>query len=74
MDNSFQFHDGMTLPKGSRFAFPIGAIMQDPDNFESPQKFDGFRFARLAEELHKKEGNDSNQQYSAATATKTNLA
>ncbi|KAK7562336.1 cytochrome P450 [Phyllosticta paracitricarpa] len=45
MKEPFQFHDGYTLPAGSRFAFPIHAIHRDPDNYEDPLTFRGFRFA-----------------------------
>ncbi|KAK7530972.1 putative cytochrome P450 [Phyllosticta citribraziliensis] len=45
MKEPFHFHDGYTLPAGSRFAFPIHAIHRDPDNYEEPLTFRGFRFA-----------------------------
>ncbi|OJD30993.1 membrane dipeptidase [Diplodia corticola] len=49
MDEPFRFHDGYTLPVGSRFAFPIHAIHRDPDNYDEPLTFRGFRFAGAAE-------------------------
>ncbi|CZT23688.1 uncharacterized protein RCC_09402 [Ramularia collo-cygni] len=45
MQEPFRFHDGLTLPKGSRFAFPIHAIHRDPDNYDDPLSFCGFRTA-----------------------------
>ncbi|KAH8723056.1 cytochrome P450 [Phaeosphaeriaceae sp. PMI808] len=73
MEKPFQFHDGLTLPKGTRIAFPARAIMCDSDNFESPYEFDGFRFARLlaAKDETEKSGE---QLHHSATVSKTNLA
>ncbi|KAI0107217.1 putative cytochrome P450 monooxygenase [Nemania sp. FL0031] len=45
MDDSFKFHDGLELPKGSRLIFPALAVHMDPANYSNPEKFDGFRFA-----------------------------
>ncbi|KAI0182497.1 cytochrome P450 [Xylaria flabelliformis] len=39
-----QFHDGLYLPAGTKIAVPTLAIQTDPDNFEHPLIFDGFRF------------------------------
>ena len=74
MEKPFQFHDGFTLPKGARIAFPSRAIMCDSDNFENPYEFDGFRFARLS--VAKKEGVEKGSEtlYNSATVTKANLA
>lgn len=78
MENPYQFHDGLTLPVGARFAFPSRAIMCDSDNFENPYEFDGFRFARLsAAKEGAATGADTGageQLYNSATVTKTNLA
>ncbi|KAL6834289.1 cytochrome P450 [Trichoderma sp. SZMC 28015] len=78
MEKPYQFHDGLTLPVGARFAFPSRAIMCDSDNFENPYEFDGFRFARLsAAKEGAATGADTGageQLYNSATVTKTNLA
>lgn len=67
MDDKFTFHDGLTFPKGTRFAFAIGAIQKDERFIENPETFDGFRFA------DKK--NDEPKQYmqSASTVSPNNL-
>lgn len=49
MDNEFQFHDGMTLPKGTNIIAPTIAIHRDSDNYVDPCKFDGYRFSRSRE-------------------------
>lgn len=68
----FQFHDGLTLPVGTRIAFPAMAYMHDADNFENPLKFDGFRFARLEEAEAKAE--EVEKKWSATTTARTNLS
>ncbi|EMD58399.1 hypothetical protein COCSADRAFT_154619 [Bipolaris sorokiniana ND90Pr] len=50
MKKPFTFSDGYTLPVGSRFAFPIQAIQCDPENYQDPLTFRGFRFATQANE------------------------
>lgn len=44
MDEDFEFHDGFKLKKRDRFVVPALAIQMDPDNYEEPDKFDGYRF------------------------------
>lgn len=44
----FQFHDGMTLPKGTRIAFPVSASQRDPELFTDPEEFDGYRYLKLS--------------------------
>ena len=41
--------DGTRLPKGSLIAISLAAL-RDPKQFEDPDKFDGFRFARKRQE------------------------
>lgn len=36
--------NGMRIPRGATLVLPTGAINLDGDFFESPQKFEGFRF------------------------------
>jgi aspirochlorine biosynthesis cytochrome P450 monooxygenase len=43
----FKFSDGLSLPVGTRIAFPVGAFLHDDDIFDNPKQFDGFRFACL---------------------------
>ncbi|PSN66994.1 SirB protein [Corynespora cassiicola Philippines] len=50
MKEPFRFSDGYTLPVGSRFAFPIQAIHRDPENYQDPLVFRGFRFATHTED------------------------
>ncbi|PGH15382.1 hypothetical protein AJ80_05566 [Polytolypa hystricis UAMH7299] len=73
MEKPFRFNDGLTLPVGTRIAFPSRAIMCDADNFENPYEFDGFRFARLAA-ASKAASATGEQLFNSATVTKTNLA
>ncbi|KAL9119449.1 MAG: hypothetical protein Q9187_003996, partial [Circinaria calcarea] len=47
MHEPFTFSDGLTLPVSSRIGFPAGSTQRDPDYFENPLQFDGFRFAKL---------------------------
>ncbi|KAI1439032.1 cytochrome P450 monooxygenase [Xylaria sp. CBS 124048] len=77
MDEKFTFHDGLTLPKGSRIAFAIGAIQKDERFVENPETFNGYRFVAGAQA--QEEGPEStadgavNRAQSAATVTPTNL-
>ncbi|EKG13785.1 Cytochrome P450 [Macrophomina phaseolina MS6] len=38
---------GLHLPAGTSIAFPSDAVNRDPELYERPSEFDGFRFARL---------------------------
>lgn len=40
-------HDGLTIPTGTRIAFPAEALQRDPTLIENPDVFDGFRFVKL---------------------------
>jgi len=60
----FRFHDGFELPSGTKIAVPALAIQTDPDHFDDPFAFNGFRFADRAA----KGGS------SASTVSETNLA
>ncbi|MCJ1401069.1 hypothetical protein MMC11_004281 [Xylographa trunciseda] len=78
MVKPFQFHDGLSIPVGSRVAIPGMAIQQDPDNFQNPLQFDGFRFARLSaldeEKSSRGMAHDDDHSWGAATISTTNLA
>ncbi|RYO97037.1 hypothetical protein DL765_011335 [Monosporascus sp. GIB2] len=67
MDDSFTFHDGLTFPKGTRFAFSIAAIQRDERFVENPDTFDGFRFVSKDGDGPKKHAQ------SASTVSTTNL-
>ncbi|KAJ7086862.1 cytochrome P450 [Mycena belliarum] len=49
--DGFTFSDGTTVPHGAFLSVPANAIHGDPDNYENPEVFDGFRFSR-----HRKQG------------------
>lgn len=39
-----RFHDGITLPAGTYITMPSDSVARDPDIYEDPETFDGFRF------------------------------
>ncbi|KAJ8069755.1 hypothetical protein OCU04_000178 [Sclerotinia nivalis] len=45
----FTFYDGLTLPVGTRVAFPISSYLRDPAIFPQPDVFDGRRYLNLAQ-------------------------
>ncbi len=68
----FEFSDGLKLPVGTRFGFPIQAMQHDAEHFESPLEFDAFRFVRKAQA----EGSvtEDVHRWSATAMSTTNLA
>lgn len=42
--------DGSVLPKGEFVSMPTGPLTRDPDYYENPNTFDGYRFYRKASE------------------------
>ncbi len=72
LEKPYEFHDGLTLPVGSRIGFPALAIQTDPKNFPDPLKFDGFRSARVGKSDDKVD--EDVQKSAAAHPTTTNLA
>ncbi|KAI9653419.1 MAG: hypothetical protein M1821_007084 [Bathelium mastoideum] len=46
----YQLDDGFFIPGGTQVGVPTQAISMDPAIFQDPEKFDGFRFARMQEE------------------------
>lgn len=38
--------NGLKIPVGARIVLPTGAINMDPNYFDSPDRFDGYRFYR----------------------------
>jgi cytochrome P450 len=45
----FTFSNGVTIPAGTLVAVPASAAHRDERTFANPDKFDGFRFAKLRE-------------------------
>lgn len=43
-------HDGIVIPPGSRLSVPLAEINLDPEIYPEPERFDGFRFAKLRQE------------------------
>lgn len=41
-----KFSNGDFVPEGHTVTHPLYAVHRDPDNYENPDTFDGFRFAR----------------------------
>ncbi|KAF2265001.1 cytochrome P450 [Lojkania enalia] len=68
----FQFSDGLTLPVGTRFGFPIKAIQCDASNFSDPLVFNGFRFAQDASS--EQDMTESSRRWTATAMASTNLA
>ncbi|KAJ6459072.1 cytochrome P450 [Mycena sanguinolenta] len=49
--DGFKFSDGTFIPFGSYLATSGRAVQHDPENYDRPEIFDGFRFARMREEI-----------------------
>jgi cytochrome P450 len=45
----FTFSNGVTIPAGTFISVPATAAQRDGRSYENPEKFDGFRFAKLRE-------------------------
>ncbi|KAL7939950.1 cytochrome P450 monooxygenase [Trichoderma barbatum] len=54
---TFTLSNGLTFPAGTHFIVPASRISLDPEVWENPQEFDGFRFSNLRaktpENIHK---------------------
>lgn len=46
----FRLSDGTVIPKGSYVCCPIEAVTHDPENYENPDEFDGYRHYRLRQQ------------------------
>lgn len=46
----YALSDGFVIPKGTTIGVPTQAISMDPDVYEDPEVFDGFRFVKLRDE------------------------
>jgi cytochrome P450 len=47
----FVFSDGTTVPAGSIVGVPSSLVHQDPNVYEDPTRFDGFRFVKMKERV-----------------------
>lgn len=56
---------GLHLPAGTSIAFPSDAVNRDPELYERPSDFDGFRFARL----RTKPGSENSFQFTSSNAS-----
>jgi cytochrome P450 len=65
---SFTFSNGVTVPAGTLVSIPASAAHRDERIFPNPDKFDGFRFAKLRES----EG-DTTSRYQAVSASNEHL-
>ena len=50
MKQSFAFSDGLTLPKGTLFAFPSSSCALDSHIVANPEEFDPRRFSKLSKQ------------------------
>jgi hypothetical protein len=48
--SGYTFANGLHLPHDSWIGVPTFAIHHDPDYYEDPLKFDGFRFSKIRQE------------------------
>ncbi|KAI0401578.1 cytochrome P450 [Xylaria palmicola] len=71
MGEPFTFHDGFTIPPGTRIAFPVDQYTRDPDVFPDPETFNGFRYVRLSEDDARTE--EGVNQWKASHAHQWNL-
>ena len=60
--------DGTILPKGQFVSFPAGPMTRDPQFYDTPDKFDGFRFYKEA-----KATNQGNSEFELAAIEPGNL-
>jgi cytochrome P450 len=69
---SFTFSDGLTLPRGTVFAFPASSCALDSELVADPDKFDPYRFVKLAKQDAERE--ESDNRWAASQAGATNMA
>jgi cytochrome P450 len=43
----YKMSDGFVIPKGTTIGVPAQAIAMDPDLFDEPERFDGYRFSNI---------------------------
>jgi len=66
----FTFSNGVTIPAGTLVAVPASAAHKDARVFPNPEKFDGFRFAKLRES----EGDTAIGRYQTVSVSSEQLA
>ena len=66
----FTFSNGATIPAGTLVSLPTRATHNDERSFENPDKFDGFRFAKLCES----EGDAVTTRHRVSSMSAQNLA
>jgi len=66
----FTFSNGVTIPAGTLISLPTRATHNDERNFENPDEFDGFRFAKLCES----EGDAVTSRHRVSSMSAQNLA
>ena len=66
----FTFSNGVTIPEGTLISLPTRATHSDERNFENPDEFDGFRFAKLSEG----EGDAVTSKHRVSSMSAQNLA
>jgi cytochrome P450 len=72
MNQAFTFSDGLTLPKGTAFAFPALSCALDSDLVTDPHEFDPYRYVKLARQDADRE--ESNNRWAASQGSVTNMA
>jgi hypothetical protein len=72
MNQAFTFSDGLTLPRGTVFAFPASSCALDSDLVANPNEFDPYRFIKLAKQ--EAERGESDNRWAASQAGVTNMA
>ncbi|KAI0002407.1 cytochrome P450 [Russula compacta] len=66
----FTFSNGVTIPAGTLVAIPASAVHGDERIYPNPEKFDGFRFAKLRES----EGDTTMNRYQMVSTSGEHLA
>lgn len=61
--------DDLLIPKGTMIVIPAHSINMDPAIFPEPEKFDGFRFAKL----RARPGNENKYQFVTTGAESVNF-
>ncbi|KAK5456837.1 hypothetical protein LTS15_004617 [Exophiala xenobiotica] len=59
----FTFSDNKTIPAGSYFAMASSCVGMDPEVWDRPEEFDGFRFERMRQER----GNENKYQFATTS-------
>lgn len=71
MNQAFTFSDGLTLPRGTVFAFPASSCALDSELVANPGEFDPYRFVKLAKLDAERE--ESDNRWAASQAGATNM-